>query len=388
MNTPIDKNKTHSHHQALWRFLNNEKVTIDDLCQPILEHAEKLVPLHTSEIVAVTHDWSRIALKHKNKRDTYQMTHSTDIGYELQSSLIISDINGKPIAPIAQNLVTADKIYSTYGDVKPASHLEELTERMRWIESLNLGKPFLHIIDREADSAAHMRIWNDLGWLFLIRSNANNTLTFEGQNQKTSKIAEQLSFSALKDIDYQGKKETLWVASTPVILSRDARPKSTEGKGIAGKPIDLQLVCTRVVDTDGVVLAEWYLLTNSNLTEEKVADLYYYRWQIESFFKLLKSSGHHMEDWLQETGSAFFKRVLLVSYSCVLVWQLIISELKEDKEFVQILLRLSGRQIRKGKVPATALLEGYLRLLMTYEILNYLEPNQIKKHIQKLKGFV
>jgi hypothetical protein len=31
---------------------------------------------------------------------------------------------------------------------------------------------------------------------------------------------------------------------------------------------------------------------------------YYWRWQIECFFKLLKTQGLHLEDWQQESGLA------------------------------------------------------------------------------------
>ena len=35
--------------------------------------------------------------------------------------------------------------------------LEQLVERIEWQESLPLEKPLVHIIDREADSAPHLR---------------------------------------------------------------------------------------------------------------------------------------------------------------------------------------------------------------------------------------
>src|SRR5699024_12748647 len=40
----------------------------------------------------------RSSLTHHNKQDTYAMTHNLDVGYELQSSVLVSDINGTPIA--------------------------------------------------------------------------------------------------------------------------------------------------------------------------------------------------------------------------------------------------------------------------------------------------
>jgi len=38
------------------------------------------------------------------------VTHETDVGYDLQSSLMVSDRTGLPLAPVAQRLVSADGI--------------------------------------------------------------------------------------------------------------------------------------------------------------------------------------------------------------------------------------------------------------------------------------
>jgi hypothetical protein len=46
----------------------------------------------------------------------------------------------------------------------------------------------------------------------------------------------------------------------------------------------------------------------------------YWRWKIESFFKLLKSAGQNLESWQQETGLAIAKRLLVVSMACVLAY--------------------------------------------------------------------
>ncbi|QDT74099.1 hypothetical protein I41_32940 [Lacipirellula limnantheis] len=50
----------------------------------------------------------------------------------------------------------------------------------------------------------------------------------------------------------------------------------------------------RVVDSDDCILATWTLLTNvaqQDADASKIALWYYWRWRIESFFKLLKSHG-------------------------------------------------------------------------------------------------
>ncbi|MBR0574562.1 MULTISPECIES: hypothetical protein [Pasteurellaceae] len=107
MKTPFDNNKTHTHTQGLYRFLKNDNVTISDLSEPLVSNAKSGVSSFCLDYALVMHDWSRLALSHANKTDKLKMTHKHDVGYELQSSLLVSDSTGYPL-PIAQNLITAD----------------------------------------------------------------------------------------------------------------------------------------------------------------------------------------------------------------------------------------------------------------------------------------
>jgi len=83
----------------------------------------------------VAHDWSQIDYKHhSDKEELWERREKRKIiGYELQSSLAISDKTGEPISPLAQNLKTSEKVYSTYSDEigSNESHLEELGNRIR-----------------------------------------------------------------------------------------------------------------------------------------------------------------------------------------------------------------------------------------------------------------
>ncbi len=311
----------HSHTQAFYRFINNDNVSIEDLSTPLIKNAKDGVGYYCDNYALVLQDWSRIAVNHANKADKLTMTHKHDVGYELQSSLVVSDRNGLPIAPIAQNLITSEQQLSTYGNSKQDTHLNELSQRMRWIGSQSLGKPVLHIIDREADSAHHMRDWDKASQHFLVRVNAQNTLNFQGTNQRAKVISEQLEHYFYKAIDYQGRRAVLKVAETSVILSRKAKPKATNSQGkrvkaTKGRPLNLRFICTRLEDSKGELICSWYLLSNTDISAERLTTYYHYRWQIESYFKLLKGADHHMEDWLQQSGKAFFKRALIVAQSC------------------------------------------------------------------------
>ena len=131
------------------------------------------------------------------------------------------------------------------------------------------------------------------------------------------------AFSKVTDeASYHGKAAELWLAETEVILNRPAK-KNVKGKRfqVAGRPLRLRYLVVQLRDWKGKVLAEWMLLTNASKSvhAEHLARCYYWRWRIESFFKLLKSHGQQLEQWQQET-TGHRPPLALASMACVVVW--------------------------------------------------------------------
>ncbi|MDR3197267.1 MAG: hypothetical protein LBU34_05300 [Planctomycetaceae bacterium] len=58
------------------------------------------------------------------------------------------------------------------------------------------------------------------------------------------------------------------------------------------------------------------------IDREADALCYYCRWNIETYFKQMKSAGLEMEHWQQTTGSAIMLRLLAASMALVLIGQL------------------------------------------------------------------
>lgn len=133
----------------------------------------------------IVHDWSHLNYKHLNKTDTYAITHETDVGYDLQTSLIVSDQNGQPLAPVAQRLVSADESYATYGETKPTlpikGHLDEVSDCIAYLDGQGFSKPLVHLIDREGDSVRHIRCWEAAGCLWLVRVKDNPRLSMKAK---------------------------------------------------------------------------------------------------------------------------------------------------------------------------------------------------------------
>src|SRR5262249_20897783 len=95
----------------------------------------------------------------------------------------------------------------------------------------------------------------------------------------------------------------------------------------------------------------WYLLSNAAAEVEAatIALWYYWRWKVESFFKLLKGSGQQMERWQQENGRSILKRLLVASMACVLAWRLAHSEAPQAGEARRAVVRVSGREVEQGR---------------------------------------
>jgi hypothetical protein len=120
-------------------------------------------------------------------------------------------------------------------------------------------------------------------------------------------------------------------------------------------------------------------------TTEQLARSYYWRWRIESFFKLLKSHGHHLEQWQQESGPAVARRLLVAAMACVVVWQLAHDDSAAAAEFKDALVRLSGRQVKKKTLhTAPALLAGLWVLLSMSALLERTDPKKLIKFLAPL----
>jgi IS4 transposase len=59
------------------------------------------------------------------------------------------------------------------------------------------------------------------------------------------------------------------------------------------------------IDVDATEIAMWYC----------------HRWNIESWFKLLKTNGHQLEKWQQTTGELILKRLIVASVATTLVFK-------------------------------------------------------------------
>lgn len=371
--------KAASATQAAWRFFNNERVSIPALAEPLRQAGREAAAESGSKFVLLAHDWSKLDYSgHACKDDLRQLSHRHDLGYELYAALLVDADDGAPLAPMQLHVRTADAVYST-AERPPQSdqhHLDHIAPTMNEAEEgWNLPRQVVHIIDREADSLGDYRHWQELGHQFLVRCDDRRVL-WEGEPWLISEIVEHLDqellFSEVGTAEFHGKAVQQEVAETNIVLHQPHRTR-VKGKqySVSGKPLAMRLVVTRLVDENNYILAQWTLLTNVlEAPAHKIATWYYWRWRIESFFKLLKSHGQEMEQWGQETGEAITRRLLVAAMANVVVWRLKQNDSVQAREAKDLLVRLSGRSVKRTKPhTASALLAGYMMLLSITDLI-------------------
>jgi hypothetical protein len=194
-------------------------------------------------------------------------------------------------------------------------------------------------------------------------------------------------FTLSRVVECKGRQAYQYIAETAVTLHRAAtvrRPKTpgTQRQYVPGPPLPLRLVVSEVRTADGRVLARGLLWTNLPPTgaAATVALWYYWRWRIESFFKRLKSAGQHVEPWQQEMAEAVAKRLLVAAQACVLVWALARTTAPAAEPPRALLIRLSGRLMKRQR-PYTepALLAGLWVLLAMLDALERHTVQEIRQ---------
>lgn len=396
-------NKPFTATQAAWRFFANERVSLPDLAEPIIEYAQEVSSCQVKSYSLVMHDFSGINFaKHESKADRITLYRKLDLGYFLQSALLVSDKTGNPLAPLYMGLEASDGVHSSRRErlLPRRRQIDELNRTFSYVESLELTKPCVHIVDRQADSLLHLRRFVRCKRLFVIRSDDVRRVKFEGKSLLLEEVEQRINkeYKYVGEVTYKGKTAQQYVAETKVILKRLGRTwrktKADPNKRqwVKGKAIELRYVLSQVRDKKGKVLATWRLWTNvsEDVEAKEIALWYYWRWRIESYFKLLKRGGQNLEQWQQESAEAVAKRLMIVAQVCVIVWALAESKEKQAEQIRELLVRLSGRLMKRGvEYTTSALLAGMWQFLSIIDVLERhttAELEEMAKEFLKIIG--
>lgn len=384
-----------AHAQAAWRFFHNRRLRLPQLMQPLLQLAQWQAPHACAAYALVVHDWSGLDYSgHAAKKDRIRLAgDAAGLGYELYAALLLGDRDGRPVAPLRLRLRgrrgTHDSARRNRRPRQP--HLDGLIGGFNELAALGLPRPLVHIIDAEGDSVYHLRRWQRDGHAFLVRSDEQRVVRFGGFEWALPDIVARLrrqgAFAFCRDVRYHGQPARQYVAEAAVVLHRPAwRLRRRDGRRqrfkVPGRPLPLRLVVSEVRSADGKVLARWLLWSNvpAAVAAGTLALWYYWRWQVESYFKLLKSAGQQLEHWQQEDAAAVARRLLVASMACALVWRLARSTAEAAGPARRLLQRLSGRRVAWGQeFTEEGLLAGLWVLLASVEVLREHSPAELRR---------
>ena len=267
----------------------------------------------------------------------------------------------------------------------------------------NKDKKAIHIIDREADSVLFVRELQDKNSLFLIRVRDNTKVYYNDKkiDIKQKDLSKELGIGKeVGIVKYHKKQARLFVNECDITITRDYSKMTTDSVGkkklikIPGMPVKARFIVSRVVNRYNKVLATWMLITNvdkQKVDTKSIATWYYYRWNIESYFKLLKTTGFNLEKWQQEKPLALFKRLIVVAFSILLVFKLANSNDENAKKIREFLVKLSGKLMEYGvEYTLPALLTGlwvFLRLMDVLNTFSIEELNALKNQAQDIMEF-
>lgn len=383
-----------AHAQAAWRFFHNRRLSLPRLMQPLLDLAQQQAEQACDSYGLVVHDWSGLDYSsHSDKNDRISLGQDAGFGYELYSALLVSDRAGQPLTPLRLRLRSQGGIADSACRRRqaPPVHLDGLIPLVGQLRALGLPRPLVHIIDAEGDSVYHLRQWQCDGHFFLVRTDDQRVVRHQGVERTLPELVALLrrrgAFRYVRGVRYQGRRARQYVAETAMALERPAwLHRTVDGQRrrivVPGAPLPVRLVVSEVRADEGTVQARWQLLTNlpAAVSAATVALWYYWRWQVESYFKLLKSAGQQLEHWQQENAGALVRRLLVASMACALVWRLARSEAVAAVAARRLLQRLSGRQLAWGQeYTEEALLAGLWVLLAMTEVLRERLPEELQQ---------
>ena len=284
--------------QAAYRFFDNKKVTPEKILAPHREATR--VRMGEQPVVLCVQDTSELDYSgQKQMRDLGPLTYEAQRGLLLHPTLAITP--DRLALGVLENRIWARDM-ETYGKAKErASKSIEQKESFRWIEGyqqicqINQRLPntqCVYIADRESDiydlfieadeqenpadflvRAKHDRIVTDDSRLSeeLTRAAVLGEATFElpSTHSRQRKPVTQRLKAVRVNLRAPTKKAQLPSVDVTVILAEEVRPPKGE------KPITWILLTNLPVTTGDQVLTmlQWYLC----------------RWQIEIFFRILKS---------------------------------------------------------------------------------------------------
>lgn len=311
---------------ALYRFLDNRRVTEEQLLEPHVQSTIERVRRVGKTLVL--HDTTGVSLGGKGTREGMGPLNDGGHGYVLHSSLAVSaDGQRVPLGVLRYETVVREppsQEKKKEPQPKNSRKKDPNRESLRWIRGVEqcaarlegTGTELIHVMDREADDYELLGRMVMGGHRFVVRLSHDRLLALPPQQRRAgepAKVHEALSQAQLffeREVELSSRKRDRSAEKRKTYPERRGRLarlqasamrlslRRPNGLGSVDVPLprSIEVNVVRVWEAEppeGVEPVEWYLLTSESIGSaahiERVVDFYRARWLIEEFFKALKS---------------------------------------------------------------------------------------------------
>lgn len=330
----------------MYRFLGNRKVTEEILKNKLTEKCSKAVS--SQNVIAVV-DTSVVTLNSHIGRITDftglgrigKNQYGTSYGYMLHPIYVIDQKDGTPYGIAGVELLNRSMEESPLSrDEKHVLKNKlpiEQKESYRWVgpcieardDVLKGASNITFVMDREGD------IWE----VFERVPGPNTDVVIRSKQNRRILNSKGVQTSLYTELEHQKVKGQYEITlprkkgrkrKTAIVEVKIGRCKILPNQfNNSDKPIELSYVELKERSTKDIEIEDpihWVLWTNKvdlDLSEAKeVISIYAKRWNIEVFFKLLKSDGYDIEQTQLETGNAIRKLTIILMDAATKVLQL------------------------------------------------------------------
>lgn len=335
--------------RQLWRGAADDEIGQKAVLQDLMVHAQ-------GEIAAAC--------------DTHVLALSGQVGirsaeggdaYECQSSLLLSDRSGLPLAAPNQWLSTA----ATHG--MPTARRKPGMRQVQWLRQQDFDKPLVHVMTK-LPGADFMAQWQAQGQKWLARA-AGSTAVFDVRSGAATTLARlELDFTEARPMNFRGKLAMQCDAHAHVTLRAGAAAGAEPGE-----VPPLRCVVTRVLDARSQkIVAQSYSLSNVGMevTARQLAQWLAWAGEADPCFRLMRQ-GLQLVGGLGELGDPnMMKRLLIAGQVTTTVWRLLHAKGEWADRTRALLNQLTGRPVRSSRpLTGNALFVGVSKLFLLLEAL-------------------
>lgn len=364
--------------KAAYRFFDNDKVTPEAIIDPHLMSTEsrlqghqRIIAVQDTTVLDFSKHWSTTGLGPIAESRSGAELH----GLFMHTTMAMSE-KGLPLG-LLDNNIWARKPRKEKGHEKTKIPLEQ-KESFKWFRGLKAShllsdkQKVIMVCDREADIYELFEEAQDLSLDLVVRMQHDRiTYTEDHEYLKLTDhlgLKKYLSTKVKIEVPGSGRRKArqaeLSIRFAPITLA--SQPRGIKTSRVKNRyDIDLFIVELHELNPPkGGKALVWYLLTSLDVSSRsealEIMRIYKLRWQIEQYFKCLKT-GCNIEDCRLNTATKLKNYVSLMS---VVAWRLLwMTHLRRvcpnvscevaltSNEWKALWLQRHKRQIKSGNLP-------------------------------------